>query len=298
VTRLRGLTHVSLWGSLLVKDLRLWMRNRHAFSIMTGYATVLCGVLVVFLLRHGALAPDGPSRGGVELFQALVITQLCLILLVNPASTAGAVSGERHRQTWDLLLVTRLSAFDIVWGKLLAGLAFNLPLIFSSFPLFAPAFLFGGVAPGDLILCYVVFLVTVVLLTVISVFVSVVSRRPTVSMMVSSVVTLALALGLSLAVIIPEIGPQSRGLTALGGLGSLSASSPLTPLAQLDPVVALLSVLPDGNHGTVLGGPGSLYHVLGLPASLSLWESFAVLSVAIDVVLLSLSIALIRIRPP
>jgi ABC-type transport system involved in multi-copper enzyme maturation permease subunit len=43
-------------------------------------------------------------------------------LLVGPVFSAGAVSGERERQTLDLLLVTTLRPGTILWGKLLSGL--------------------------------------------------------------------------------------------------------------------------------------------------------------------------------
>jgi len=43
-------------------------------------------------------------------------------MLVGPVFSAGAVSGERERQTLDLLLVTTLRPGTILWGKLLSGL--------------------------------------------------------------------------------------------------------------------------------------------------------------------------------
>jgi ABC-type transport system involved in multi-copper enzyme maturation permease subunit len=43
-------------------------------------------------------------------------------LLVGPVFSAGAVSGERERQTLDMLLVTTLRPWEILAGKLLSGL--------------------------------------------------------------------------------------------------------------------------------------------------------------------------------
>ena len=43
-------------------------------------------------------------------------------MLVGPVFSAGSVTGERERQTLDLLLTTTISPWQILWGKLLAGL--------------------------------------------------------------------------------------------------------------------------------------------------------------------------------
>jgi ABC-type transport system involved in multi-copper enzyme maturation permease subunit len=43
-------------------------------------------------------------------------------LLVGPVFSAGSVTSERERQTLDLLLTTTITPWQILWGKLLAGL--------------------------------------------------------------------------------------------------------------------------------------------------------------------------------
>ena len=43
-------------------------------------------------------------------------------MLVGPVFSAGAITGERERQTLELLLTTIISPWQILWGKLLAGL--------------------------------------------------------------------------------------------------------------------------------------------------------------------------------
>lgn len=151
-------------NAVVGKELRSRMRGWRSTIIITVYMAVLGVIAVGFLMQQAGTTSNQSATVGVQLFQALSIFQLFLILFVTPATTAGAISGERQRQTWDLLLVTRLSSFGIVWGKLLAGLAFSLLLICASLPLFSLVFLFGGVSPDDVLHTYVVFLVTVLLL--------------------------------------------------------------------------------------------------------------------------------------
>ena len=43
-------------------------------------------------------------------------------MLVGPVFSAGAVTSERERQTLDLLLTTTMTPWQILWGKLVAGL--------------------------------------------------------------------------------------------------------------------------------------------------------------------------------
>jgi ABC-type transport system involved in multi-copper enzyme maturation permease subunit len=43
-------------------------------------------------------------------------------MLVGPVFSAGSVTSERERQTLDLLLTTPISPWQILWGKLFAGL--------------------------------------------------------------------------------------------------------------------------------------------------------------------------------
>jgi ABC-type transport system involved in multi-copper enzyme maturation permease subunit len=43
-------------------------------------------------------------------------------ILVGPVFSAGSVTSERERQTLDLLLVTLVTPWQMLWGKLLSGL--------------------------------------------------------------------------------------------------------------------------------------------------------------------------------
>jgi ABC-type transport system involved in multi-copper enzyme maturation permease subunit len=43
-------------------------------------------------------------------------------MLVGPVFSAGSVTSERERETLDLLLTTTITPWDILWGKLIAGL--------------------------------------------------------------------------------------------------------------------------------------------------------------------------------
>jgi ABC-2 type transport system permease protein len=286
--RSRALLHNSVIG----KELRTRMRGWRSSAVLTLYMAVLGVIAIAFLIQQAGPTSNQSSQVGVQLFEVLALFQLFLILFVTPASTAGAISGERQRQTWDLLLVTRLSALGIVWGKLTAGLAFDLLLILASLPLFSLVFLFGGVAPDDVLNTYIVFLCTVLLLGVASLLISALTRRLAVSMIASNILALFLGVGLSLLTLYLE----NFGSQSFGPRGPLPPA-PLTPLAEIDPFAALLSAVP-GNTGTsTLGGLDIVHHAFGLPLNLHLWAAYSILAVVISVVLLGLTTLLVRFSP-
>lgn len=290
--RLRGM----LQNAVVGKELRSRMRGWRSTIIITVYMAILGVIAAAFLVQQTGPTANQSSQVGIQLFQALSIFQLFLIIFVTPASTAGAISGERQRQTWDLLLVTRLSSFGIVWGKLVAGLAFGLLLIFASLPLFSLVFLFGGVAPEDVIHTYLVFIVTILLFGTTSLFISALTPRLAVSMVVSNVVALLLSVGLSLLVAYLVTTGQ-HGAVCGPGYCKAPPAPTLSPFAQIDPLVALLSALPNGTGGTILGGIGIIHHAFLLPLKLPLWEAYCMLAVVGSIGLLLLSTWLVRRAP-
>ncbi len=286
-----------VFNPLLSKELRTRLRSRYSLTVVTLDLLVVGAVAIVFLLQHRGLDSGQSQIDGSQLFEALAVFQLCLILFAVPASMASTISGERQRQTWDLLWITHLSSFEIVWAKLLAGLAINVLLLSAALPLFATVFLLGGVTTMDVVHTYLVFLATILLLSALSMLVSVVNSRPIVCVIISNAISVALGLGLSLIVVFAESGQQVTAFSDFSQFTSLTqATSPLPPVAQIDPLVALLSVLPTGHGGTVLGNLGTVHHAFGLPLQLPLWSSFGLCALVVSILLLGLSTLFVRRR--
>ena len=76
--------------------------------------------------------------------------------------TAGAISGERERQTFDLLRTTLLSAESFVLGKLISALSYVFLLVLVSIPLQSIAFLLGGLSLTELVISQLLILVAAV----------------------------------------------------------------------------------------------------------------------------------------
>ncbi|MCB9009369.1 MAG: ABC transporter permease [Ardenticatenaceae bacterium] len=146
-----------------VKELRSRMRGRRAFVVLTVHLLVMSGfiTLVYSAFASAAGGPYGPdSRDvGKVIFSSVLGLQVMLVIFVGPSFTAGAISGEKERQTYDLLRTTLLSAKSFVAGKLVSALSYVLLLIFVAIPLQSIAFLMGGVAFIELFLSQVILLV-------------------------------------------------------------------------------------------------------------------------------------------
>jgi hypothetical protein len=137
--------------------------------------------------------------------------------------------------------------------------------------------------------------VTVLFLGAASLTVSVLTARLTVSFMISLLIALGLAVGLSLIAIYLQ-APSLPSVVTLAGVPFQTGnpSVALTPLAQVDPFVALLSALPDGTGGTLLGSLGTVNHAFGLPWQLPLWGAYALLTVVLSLGLILAAGALVR----
>jgi len=84
--------------------------------------------------------------GGKVVFGAVVGVQVFLAAFIGPAFTAGTISGEKERQTYDLLRTTLLPARSLVTGKLLSALSYVGLLLAASLPLHGIAFMLGGLS--------------------------------------------------------------------------------------------------------------------------------------------------------
>jgi ABC-2 type transport system permease protein len=154
--------------AVLTKEMRTRMRGVRA-PVVLGIATavtILTGLLVVMpqwdSLSGGTISVGNSIASvGQSLFAWLIGLEILICALIAPALTAGAISTEREHQTFDLLLLTRLSNFAIVMGKLLSSLSFVAMVLICALPVMAISFLLGGVAPAELGWGLVVILATV-----------------------------------------------------------------------------------------------------------------------------------------
>lgn len=119
--------------------------------------------LVALLNMYSALAQvhltaEIQYSSFLDLYVFVAVLEFVMLIFIMPAITAGSISGERERQTLELMLTTQMTPVDIVMGKMMASLSTMMIMIVSSFPILAMVFVYGGVTMHDmgmLLLCYV-----------------------------------------------------------------------------------------------------------------------------------------------
>src|SRR5260370_27539976 len=160
----------AFWNPIVAKEYRSRMRTWRSPLAMMIYV-VLIGGLGYLMFSSMAGSSNGPGAQapnyGQQLFKYLVVFQMILITFIAPALTAGAISSERERQTIDLLFVTRIAPFSIIWGKLLASMSFVVLLLLLSVPIFSLVFLFVGVELYQFLNCFLITIVAALMLGLI-----------------------------------------------------------------------------------------------------------------------------------
>jgi ABC-2 type transport system permease protein len=166
---------------VMLKELRGRMRGVRAFLVLSVYLALMSGFAVLIYLVYSSVGRSGSSAAAGEvgrvLFMGVFGIELLLIIFIAPAFTAGAITGERERQTYDLLRTTLLSSPSFVIGKLESALGYVLLLLLAAIPLQSIAFLFGGVSELELLLSFVILVTTAVVLGAVGIFFSATMTR-------------------------------------------------------------------------------------------------------------------------
>ncbi len=96
------------------------------------------------------------SRFGGTVFQFLAPLQLAILSFLAALGAAAAVSQEKDRRTILLLLLTRMSNFELVVGKLAASLLNVAAMFLAALPVFLLITVFGGVSIRQVVVAYAI----------------------------------------------------------------------------------------------------------------------------------------------
>jgi ABC-type transport system involved in multi-copper enzyme maturation permease subunit len=172
--RLLSLT-TSPFSPTTTHELRLRMRNPQAYTILTTYLAVASGMTLLIYIAVASGSTGGvndSSRVGSVLFYIIVGMQLALVSFLAPWLTAGAISGERETDTYDLLRLTLLEPRQIVLSKLISALGYTLLLVFATLPLLSLAILLGGVDAGQMIAALLVICMSAFFFSCVGLYIS------------------------------------------------------------------------------------------------------------------------------
>jgi len=284
MTRIAGLGNVGRrtggWfgglSAVAAKELRGRMRGRRAFVTVTFYVGVLALFMVAIyqITRQSAIeaaamggsTPFVSAQVGQAVFAGVLLLETLIVLFLAPAFTTGAISLEREKQTLDLLAVTPLPTLAIVLGKLFSALTWVLILVFSSVPLTAIVFVFGGVAPDDIARGYAYVLALAIGLGALGLLFSAIARRTQAATVLSYFTVLVITIGTGVGwlfwqalvatptttqppVMVRDVEDQANGVAVDGDIApdvmpaSTEPARPPEALLWLNPIVAVADVV-------------------------------------------------------
>lgn len=154
---------------IVKKDLQVTARSMKFSWGLFAYEAVL---VLAFLLAMAIIQAQSDNIYSdnniysylIYLFPVLAVVQACIVALIVPIITASSISGERERQTFDIMLTTCMSPFAIVVGKVISAVIRILFFVVAGMPIMALSFVVGGLAWSSLLY----FVLAIILLSVFS----------------------------------------------------------------------------------------------------------------------------------
>ncbi|MGB8455698.1 MAG: ABC transporter permease subunit [Anaerocolumna sp.] len=181
------------------KELKTSVRSMRTALILLGYN----GILALFGLFAFYITFEYDSRYGstvdyasiLQIYAIITAAEFGLVLFTVPALTAGSISGEREKQTLEILLTTKMTPLQIILGKLTSSISMMIFLAFSSLPILAIVFTIGGVTLKDFIEFILLVVVTAVFIGSIGIFFSTLFKKTTSATVSTYGILLVLGLG-------------------------------------------------------------------------------------------------------
>ncbi|MFK8112502.1 MAG: hypothetical protein AB8B91_09875 [Rubripirellula sp.] len=204
------------------------MRGVYVLSLFLLLCT---GYLVLDGSRSLATSSDSARFGG-WMFTLLAPFQLLVLASLAAVGAASSVAQEKDRRTLILLLMTRLSGFEVVVGKLTATLLAPLSMLLCALPLFLTLPLLGGVSPQQVIGVFVVTAATILLAGSVGTVVGMWREK---TFQAIALTVLALLMYVGLGEIARELfsgGPESVRLALSPPRALFAAASPMASLSS------------------------------------------------------------------
>lgn len=175
---------------VLQRELISNLRAPRAFLLMLVYQIALASVVLIAYPRDTKIDLSRESASAQRLVDFFFVGQFAIASLMAPSFTAGAITGEKERKTYEMLLASPLRPWVIVSGKLIAALAHLVVLVSGSLPIIMLCLPLGGVSIYELLAAYVGLLSAIFLFGSISMYCSSFFKRTSASLVVSYVLIL------------------------------------------------------------------------------------------------------------
>lgn len=134
---------------IVKKDVRVQSRSMKICFGVFAYELILALVFffAMFLIQEESVYSDSNIYSSlVGLYPALALTQFVILGVIVPVRTASSISGERERQTFDIMMTTGMTPLSVVAGKVMTAIVQSMLFIAASLPIMALSFVVGGMS--------------------------------------------------------------------------------------------------------------------------------------------------------
>jgi ABC-type transport system involved in multi-copper enzyme maturation permease subunit len=182
-----------LENPVLQRELLTNLRTPRAFVLLFCYVGLL-GVVVYLAWPQEQRLDMAQPETAKRLVNLFFLGQYMLASLMAPSFAAGAITGEKERMSYEMLLASPLRPGAIVLGKLFAALCHLGILMICSLPIVMLCLPLGGVSPYEVFAAYFAMISSVALFGMISLWASSYFGRTSASLVVSYLFILPLAM--------------------------------------------------------------------------------------------------------
>jgi ABC-type transport system involved in multi-copper enzyme maturation permease subunit len=183
-----------LENPVLQRELLVNLRMKRAFILLALYLSLLGVVVMLAWPKAEKIDFASNSKDAQDLVNLFFCGQFMLASFMAPSFAAAALTSEKERKTYEMLLASPLKPASILLGKLLASLAHLAILIFCSLPIAMICLPLGGVSLYEVLVMYLALIMAVVTFGMISLAWSSYFTRTAASLVVSYLTILPLAM--------------------------------------------------------------------------------------------------------
>lgn len=148
---------------IVKKDVKVQSRSMKICFGVFAYELILALVffLAMFIIEQNNIYSTDNIYGKlVALYPVLAVTQLIILGVIVPVRTASSISGERERQTFDIMMTTGMTPFSVIMGKVMTAIVQSMLFVAASLPIMALTFVVGGVSWSYLFWFFAIALLT------------------------------------------------------------------------------------------------------------------------------------------
>ncbi len=202
---------------IAVRELRVACRGFKLPLVLTSYLLVQGAIFSIWISTQYDTQSEtysDPTSIGKWLFITMAIVLVCVVMLVFPAFSSTAIAAEHERKSFDLLMLTPLTPWEIALGKFIAASVQASTFFVATIPLFAMVNVFGGIDPAVFFMTLWILVLLSMLISFIGVYASSLVTKAIPAVLVTYMFAIMLGVLLIVATVIILTAAAMPGLRA------------------------------------------------------------------------------------